>query len=84
MTQKSEQRNPAEKFFSESPRGPFLRLAFDFDDQQRDVIFDFAVAYAKSVTLKLAEEAEQQAGEIQNYQEWTWSNVAAWLREKAS
>jgi len=31
---------------------------------------------------QLAQEAERIAGEINNYVEWTWSNVAAWLRQK--
>jgi hypothetical protein len=39
--------------------------------------------YAHSRITSLAEEAERLEGDVANYQEWTWQNVAAWLRQKA-
>jgi hypothetical protein len=57
----------------------YRSILASMDEFAEAVLIDSLPRYADS----LAEEAEQEAGEIKNYQEWIWSNVAAWLREKA-
>lgn len=53
------------------------------DEFAEAVLIDALPSYAKADRLKLAEEAERIAGDVSNYTEWTWKNVAAWLREKS-